>query len=118
MRTTIARASTAVILAVLGAGAAIAAEPPYVGTWSLDPANCSQGQESQSAPMVIGKDRYDQHESHCTFKSVEAKNSDWTVKSECTVEGSATPYEFTLTVSGDTLTFTDSNGGRDLLRCK
>ena len=28
------------------------------------------------------------------------------------------PYDFTLTVSGDTLTFTDSGGGRDFLRCK
>jgi hypothetical protein len=28
------------------------------------------------------------------------------------------PYDFTLTVSGDTLTFTDSGGPRDFLRCK
>ena len=28
-------------------------------------------------------------------------------------EGSAMPYDFTLTVSGDTLTFTDSGGARD-----
>jgi hypothetical protein len=27
-------------------------------------------------------------------------------------------YDFALTVSGDTLTFTDSGGPRDFLRCK
>ena len=72
----------------------------------------------QNAPLVIAKDRYDQHESHCTFKSVEGKDSDWKIASDCTVEGSAMPYDFTLTVSGDTLTFTDSGGARDFLRCK
>ena len=74
--------------------------------------------KTQNAPLVIAKDRYDQHESHCTFKSVEGKDSDWKIASDCTVEGSAMPYDFTLTVSGDTLTFTDSGGARDFLRCK
>jgi hypothetical protein len=118
MRTLLIRAAAVVVLAVAGAGTALAADPPFVGTWSLDPVNCSAGQETQNAPLVIAKDRYDQHESHCTFKSIEQKDSDWIVKSDCTVDGSATPYDFTLTVSGDTLTFTDEGGPRDFLRCK
>ena len=118
MRTTIARVSTCLVAVLLAAGPARAADPPFVGTWSLDPTNCSTGQESQNAPLVIAKDRYDQHESHCTFKSVEGKDGDWKITSDCTVEGSAMPYDFTLTVSGDTLTFTDSGGARDFLRCK
>jgi hypothetical protein len=118
MRTIIASASALAIAALLSAASAHAEDPAFVGTWSLDPVNCSAGQETQNAPLVIAKDRYDQHESHCTFKSVEAKDSDWKIAADCTVEGSATPYDFTLTVSGDTLTFTDSGGARDLLRCK
>jgi hypothetical protein len=118
MRSLLIRAAAAIVVSVAAAGAVHAADPPYVGTWSLDPVNCSAGQETQSAPLVLAKDRYDQHESHCTFKSIEQKDSDWKVKSECTVEGSATPYDFTLTVSGDTLTFTDEGGARDFLRCK
>ena len=118
MRTIIASASALVIAALLGAASARAEDPPFVGTWSLDPVNCSAGQETQNAPLVIAKDRYDQHESHCTFKSVEGKDSDWKITSDCTAEGSAMPYDFTLTVSGDSLTFTDSGGARDFLRCK
>ena len=82
------------------------------------PPIAAPAQENQNAPLVIAKDRYDQHESHCTFKSVDGKDSDWKIGADCTVEGSATPYDFTLTVSGDTLTFTDSGGARDFLRCK
>ena len=107
-----------ILLAVAGLGTARAGDPLFVGTWSLDPVNCDAGQETENAPLVIAKDRYDQHESHCTFKSVQQKDSDWKVTSDCLVEGSATPYDFTLTVSGDTLTFTDSGGARDFLRCK
>lgn len=32
---------------------------PYVGTWALDIANCQTPQDSQDAPLVIAKDRYD-----------------------------------------------------------
>jgi hypothetical protein len=118
MRRALLTCSAAACLALASFGAARADDPPFVGTWSLDPVNCKAGQETENAPLVIAKDRYDQHESHCTFKSVEQKDSDWKVGSDCMVEGSATPYDFTLTVSGDTLTFTDSGGPRDFLRCK
>jgi hypothetical protein len=93
-------------------------DAPYVGTWALDIANCKSPQDSQDAPLVIAKDRYDQHEVHCTFKSVDAKESDYKIAGDCTVEGNAQSYDFTLTVSGDTLTFTDEAGARDFLRCK
>jgi len=106
------------ILLTLSMGAAAADDPAFVGKWSLDPANCNAGQETESAPLVIARDRYDQHESHCAFKSVEGGNGEWKFASECTVEGSAMPYDFSLTLSGDTLTFTDSGGQRDFLRCK
>lgn len=118
MRTPFTRAAAVLILALVGTGTARADDPPFVGTWSLDPAHCGAGQESENAPLVVTKERYDQHESHCSFKSVEERDGDWKIASECTVEGSATPYDFMLTVSGDTLTFTDSGGPRDFLRCK
>jgi hypothetical protein len=111
-------------LAVLFAALVLAALPlraddaPYVGTWALDIANCKILQDSQDAPLVIAKDRYDQHEVHCTFKSVTPKEGDYKVAGDCTVEGNPQSYDFTLTVSGDTLTFTDEAGARDFLRCK
>ena len=79
MRTLLASASALLIAALLGSGGARADDPPFVGKWSLDPNYCSTGQEDQNAPLVIAKDRYDQHESHCTFKSVEGKDSDWKI---------------------------------------
>ena len=120
MRTRTARVSGLLIAAVLGAlvAPAWADDAPYVGTWSLDPTDCQTGQESENAPLVLAKDRYDQHESHCTFKSVAGKDSDWKIAAECTAQGAPLAYDFTLTVSGDTLTFTDSGGARDFLRCK
>lgn len=95
-----------------------AADAPYVGTWASDLAQCKVPQERQEAPLVLSKNGYDQYETHCKFTSVEGVDSDWKIKSDCTVDGSAQPYDFTLTVSGDTLTVTDETGSRDLLLCK
>jgi hypothetical protein len=105
----------ALLLASLPAGAE---DAPYIGTWSLELGNCGAGQDNPNAPLVIAAERLDQHETHCTFKSVDGKDGDYKIDGECTVEGKTEPTTFTLTVSGDTLTFTDSAGARDLLRCR
>ncbi|MCC7253931.1 hypothetical protein [Hyphomicrobium sp.] len=104
--------------AALAVGSARAADPGYVGTWASDLAQCKVPQERQEAPLVLSKDGYDQHETHCKFTSVDGADGEWKVKSNCTIEGTAEPYDFTLTVSGDTLTVTDEAGARDLLLCK
>lgn len=92
--------------------------PDYVGTWSADLANCRKPQESQSAPLVLKTGGYDQHETHCAFKSVTASgDGEWKISAECTVEGNAQSESFTITVSGDTLTLTNAAGSSDLLRC-
>lgn len=114
----LALALSALAAALAASGPAAAADPAYVGTWATDLAQCKVGQDRQEAPLVLRKDGYDQHETHCTFKSVDGADGDWKVKADCTVEGSAAPYDFTLTVSGDTLTVTDEAGSRDLLLCK
>lgn len=93
-------------------------DPAYVGTWASDLAQCKVPQERQEAPLMLSKDGYDQYETHCRFTSVDGTSNEWKVTSECTVEGSAEPYDFTLTVSGGTLTVTDDTGARDLLLCK
>jgi hypothetical protein len=108
----------AALAAIAASAPARADDPAYVGTWASDLAQCKVGQERQEAPLVLSKDGYDQYETHCKFKSVEPADDAWKVKSDCTVEGSAEPYDFTLTVSGDTLTVTDDAGSRDLLMCK
>ena len=111
-------ALAAVSAPLLMTSPASAADPAYVGTWASDLAQCKVGQDRQEAPLVLSKDGYDQYETHCTFKSVEPGENTWKVTSECTVEGSAEPYDFTLTVSGDTVTVADETGSRDLLMCK
>lgn len=108
----------AIAAALLAAAPAHAADPAYVGTWATDLAQCKVDQGRIEAPLVLKKDGYDQHETHCSFKSADGADGDWKVSADCTVEGNAQPYDFTLTVSGDTLTFTDETGTRDLLRCR
>ncbi len=103
---------------LLAAAPAYAAAPSYVGTWASDIAQCKLDQSRQEAPLVLQEKRFDQHETHCTFKSITGENDEWNVKAGCQVEGSAEPYDFMLTVSGDTLTITDAFGTRDLLRCR
>ena len=92
MRKAIAGAAAMMAAAFLATSAARADDAAFVGTWSLDPANCGAGQESENAPLVIAKDRYDQHESHCAFKSVKGGDGEWKIASECMVEGSPTPF--------------------------
>ncbi|MFA5901432.1 MAG: hypothetical protein WC829_20205 [Hyphomicrobium sp.] len=111
-------AAAVLATAIVSVAPAVAGDPAFVGTWSLDPANCGAGQESENAPLVIAKDRYDQHESHCSFKSVAGGDGEWKIASQCSIEGSPTDYDFSLILSGNTLTFTDSGGPRDFLRCK
>ncbi|WP_439541866.1 hypothetical protein [Hyphomicrobium sp.] len=106
------------LIALALASPACAAEPPYVGTWASDLAQCKVEQDRQEAPLVMTEKGYDQHETHCRFKSADEADNQWKVKADCTVEGSDTPYDFTLTVSGDTLTMGDEHGSNDLLRCK
>jgi len=124
MPTLTARSSCRLALLLAAAALALAIEPiraedaPYIGTWALDIATCKTPQDSQDAPLVIAKDHYDQHEVHCSFKSVTPKDSDYKISGDCMVEGNPQAYDFTLTVSGDTLTFTDEAGARDFLRCK
>ena len=124
MPTLTARSSRRLALLLAAAALALAIEPiraedaPYIGTWALDIATCKTPQDSQDAPLVIAKDHYDQHEVHCSFKSVTPKDSDYKISGDCMVEGNPQAYDFTLTVSGDTLTFIDEAGARDFLRCK
>ncbi|WP_295559177.1 hypothetical protein [uncultured Hyphomicrobium sp.] len=116
--TTLSLAVSALVVSSLAALAEGTAAPAYVGTWASDLAQCKVGQDRQEAPLVLSKDGYDQYETHCKFTSVNGQDNEWKVKSECTIEGTAEPYEFALTVSGDTLTVTDDTGSRDLLICK
>jgi hypothetical protein len=109
--------AAALIAAVSLAAPAQAEDPAYVGTWSGDLEQCKAPQDKQGAPMIIAKDRYDQHEAHCEFKSVEGAAPEWKIKADCTVEGSTQAMEFAFTVSGDTLTITDDTGTQDLLKC-
>ncbi len=96
--------------------------PAYVGTWGSDAAQCALTQDAEGAPYVFAIDRYDQHEAHCAFKSISnpptPQTNSWVVVAECSVEGDTQTQDFTLIVEGDVLTWADSSGALDLMRCK
>jgi len=93
-------------------------DTPYVGVWSLEVRNCGAEESSPDAPMLIAEDRYDQYQTHCEFKSVEAKGGAFKISADCSIGDAKMTQEFTLAVSGDTLTFTEETGARDFLRCE
>ena len=95
-----------------------AADAAYAGTWGVDAAQCKLPQDAEGAPYVFTKDGYNQHEAHCTFKSVTAEGTAFKIAAECSVEGDTQPQDFTLTVAGSTLTWADTTGALELIRCK
>jgi hypothetical protein len=102
----------------LGISAAHAADAAYTGTWSADLAKCKVPQDQTEAPMIVTKNGYDQHEAHCTFKSVkEAGKGEWKVSGSCSVEGDRQAMDETFTVSGNTLSIGGEGASQDLLRC-
>jgi len=100
------------------AAATRADDAPYVGAWALVLDSRGVEQASPDAPMLVAEDHYDQHETHCAFTSVEARNGAFEISAECTVAGDTQTQQFTLSVAGDTLTFADETGARDFLRCE
>ncbi len=95
-----------------------AGEPAYIGTWADDPAQCSQPQDSEDAPMVITKERFDQHEAHCEFTSVSGNGNEWKVSSKCSVEGDEQVYEFGMSVADKSLAMVDDAGTHIYSRCE
>ncbi len=95
-----------------------AADAAYTGTWGTNAAHCEIPQDQEGAPYVIRPRGYDQHEAHCTFTRITPKSGAWTIEAECTVEGDTQPQEFTLSVSGGKLTWTDATGTTQMIRCK
>jgi len=95
-----------------------ARDQAYVGTWAAKRAQCRLGQDNQDAPLIVTRNGYDQHETHCRFGSVRSRGKDsWRVRGKCSVQGDAQSHDFTFTVSGSRLTIRDKHGARVLQRC-
>lgn len=99
---------------LLATAPAPAQAPAYVGTWGSDAAQCKLDQSEENAPMIVKANRYDQHETHCTFSSVRKRGSGWDVQARCQVDGDKQNPKFRIEVSGGKLTM----DGRTLQRCK
>jgi len=93
-----------------------AAPAVFIGTWAADAAGCQIPQEQAGAPHVFAADRYDQHEAHCTFASVNqtAPNA-WRIEGACSVEGDEQTATWDLVVDGDTMTMAPNT--QRLVRC-
>ncbi len=111
----------AAALAMVGAlapGESSAQDRAYVGTWAAKRAQCRQGQDKQDAPLVLTRNGYHQHETHCKLGSVREQGPGmWRVAARCTVEGDAQSHSLTFTVAGRRLTIRDKQGTRTLRRC-
>lgn len=99
------------------AAEAASAEAAYAGTWADDAAQCVNAQDVEDAPMVISKDRFDQHEAHCEFTSVSGHGNEWKVSSKCSVQGDEQAYDFGMSLTGDKLTMIDDAGPHVYTRC-
>ena len=106
-----------VIALTAGASAASARDQAYVGTWAANPAQCRIGQELEDAPLVIKARRYDQHETHCEFRSVVRQGAQWLVKAQCSVQGDKQTSNFTLAVDKDRLTRKEGGGVQTYRLC-
>jgi hypothetical protein len=96
----------------------------YIGRWGKGPAQCALGQEREDAPLIMTASGYHQYKVHCSFKSVTAKAETaegspqiWRIRAECAAGKNSEPYEFTLVLQDNTLTFHDDWGDRVLERC-
>ncbi len=105
------------LIAVSGLEASAQA-PAYVGTWGQNQAQCRVDQSLEGAPMIMKRDRYDQHETHCVFTSVRKQGARWAVRSRCDVQGDRQNANFTLSVTDDRLTMRDERGARTFQRCR
>lgn len=113
------RIVAACALLMLMGDEAMADAPAYVGTWASQPSQCAVDQSMQAAPMIMARNRYDQHEAHCSFASVRKSGVDtWRVQARCSVEGDSQKHAFTMKVDGGRLTMRDATGTRTLTRCR
>jgi hypothetical protein len=108
----------AIVVALIPWASSSASATTYVGTWAANAAQCGVDQSRQNAPLVIGRGRYDQHETHCTFTSLRKSGaSTWRMRARCTVAGNRQTHTFSLAVDGDALAMRDRYGVRKLVRC-
>ena len=107
-----------ILALLLATTPALAADPAYVGTWGVSAAQCKTPQDRQGAPMIVTAKGYDQHEAHCSFRSVKASRSGWRIAAACSVEGDKQKHSFTLQVAGDVLTMTENGRASSYKRCK
>jgi hypothetical protein len=103
--------------AALASRSAAAQTPPFVGKWASQAPQCRLGQQAENAPMIIRRDGYDQHETHCKFKSVRPQMPAYAVKAQCQVEGDTQDVDMVFQVAGNRLTIRDEAGARVLQKC-
>jgi hypothetical protein len=96
-----------------------AAAQTYIGIWGVSPAQCVVDQSRQDAPMIMRRNRYDQHETHCTFVNIrKSGDTTWRVRARCTVEGDRQMHTFTMSVTDAVMTVREGRAARTLVRCR
>jgi hypothetical protein len=117
MRMKLAIAS-ALVVASMTLGTTGASAQAYVGKWGANPVQCVIDQGLQGAPMIVRRNRYDQHETHCRFASIrKTGKASWRMRARCSIEGNRQMHTFTMSVQGNFMTVRDARGARNLVRC-
>ncbi|QVL50249.1 MAG: hypothetical protein KFB96_07370 [Thiocapsa sp.] len=110
MRWLIAVAATVFTVSAFGA-------PPYVGTWAQGSDNCQA--EGDNVPMQIEVTSILFYESRCDLKAIEQQGETWTAQGECSGEGETWNESIRMTVSDDTMIFSQNNEqGLRYIRCR
>ena len=112
------RAWPAILILIAAALPARAGDVPYAGTWGVDAEHCKVAQDQVGAPYIFTKNGYDQHEAHCTFKTVNRDGDAFKFTYGCMVEGDMQSDDTVITISGDTLMWDDGSVAPSLMRCK
>mgnify|MGYP001032761415 FL=1 len=117
MRTQLAFGA-ALVVASLFLGTGSASAQAYVGTWGANAVQCVIDQSLQGAPMIVRRNGYDQHETHCRFASLrKTGRASWRVRARCSVEGNRQTHTFTMSVQDNYMTMRDGRGARNFVRC-
>lgn len=108
----------ALAVVLMAPGTTIAVAQAYVGKWGANPVQCLVDQSLQGAPMIVRRNRSDQHETHCRFASIrKTGKASWRVRARCSIEGNRQMHTFTMSVQDNFMTVRDGRGARNFVRC-
>jgi len=109
-----------VILLLLGSTGAFAADPLFIGRWSIDPAGCKGfGQTAQTTPLVISERAVNWFQSTCSIKKSYRIGNGLYLEAQCWTGGALRVMPIGLQLKGRMLQVTwDQAVAGEMQRCR